>query len=183
MRSYSKSTEDQVICGLIDHLKLKDHLVCVDIGARSLEGSNIARLVFHEKWEATLIERSPLRVANLKQHFSGYPINVVKQNVTTKNINKILPPIFRLLNIDIDGQDYYIWQAIDHKADIVVIEYNPHMSGEYVMPLIEKYNWKLDLDRMRRGASKDSMVGLGKIMGYSLAEYNGDNLFFIKDKD
>lgn len=177
---YCKDNEESVIHRLVEGI---DPGTCVDIGARDIEGSNVAKLILECGWSATLVERSALRVANLKQQFSGYPVNIVKHNVTTQNINKVLPIYYDLVNIDIDGQDYYIWQSLNHKARVIVIEYNPQASGTYVMPLIEKYDWKLDLDRARRGASKDSMVALGQDMGYSLAEYNSDNLFFVKDKD
>src|SRR5207247_8322866 len=58
-------------------------------------------------------------------------VKVLHCNVTAENINSTLLQNglrgdIDLLSIDIDGNDYWVWKAIDAIAPrVVVIEYNP----------------------------------------------------------
>lgn len=49
-----------------------------------------------------------------------------------------------LLSIDIDGNDYYVWEAIDIVSPrVVVIEYNSKIppTCEWIMPYCEQHIW------------------------------------------
>jgi hypothetical protein len=89
-----------------------------------------------------------------------------------------------LLSIDIDGNDYWVWKAINVISPrVVVIEYNAKFPPDYewIMKYNEKHIWQGDDEH---GASLKSLELLGKIKGYQLVATNitGTNAFFIKEE-
>jgi hypothetical protein len=156
--------------------------VCVDIGAREIEGSNVAPLIFERGWRGVLFEASANRCRALIKPYKGYPVTIYAGYITTQNVNHAVPKDADVLNIDIDGQDWHVWNELKSRPAVVCIEYNPGKSGHYVMPRIEPYNWKKDFDRTRYGASRDAMVKLGESKGYRLHAETGHNLIFEKER-
>ena len=87
-----------------------------------------------------------------------------------------------LLSIDIDGNDYWVWQAIAHyHPRVVVIEYNATFPppATWVMPQDAGYRWN---GTAKFGASLEAFVQLGADKGYSLVgcTLGGANAFFVR---
>ena len=63
---------------------------------------------------------------------------VEQKIVTTENIDGVLrgrvPDVFDLLLIDIDGNDFWIWQAMRQRPDAVIIEYNALAPSGWTIP-------------------------------------------------
>lgn len=113
---------------------------------------------------------------------------IIKEGVDAENINEILkkynvPEKPDLISIDIDGMDYWIWKAMTYKPRVVIIEYNPNRKEGV---------WEYDPDYAigkepipgfytEYGATKESLVELGKAKGYKLYHFNSDNLFFYEN--
>ena len=94
------------------------------------------------------------------------------------------PRGFDLLIIDIDFNDFWVWQQIDHekyRPRIVIIEYNGNIPiGESrVVKRNDTHVWS---DSSYCGASLLAMQRLGMSLGYSLvyAESHGVNAFFVR---
>lgn len=105
---------------------------------------------------------------------------MIKEKITADNINDILkkykvPKNLDFMSIDIDGCDYYVFEAMKWKPKILCIEYNKTMI-DGVMPRDDDYVWK---GGWRFGASEKAMVELAKKKGYRLVEKNESNLIFI----
>ena len=107
---------------------------------------------------------------------------VTVDNVLTLFKNAKIPKEFDLLSIDIDGNDYWIWQyLLSYKPRVVVIEYNASLglSAEWVM----KYNKSHKYDYTNyHGASLKSLEKLGQKLGYNLVgcSFSGVNAFFVR---
>ena len=177
---YSRDNEDEVIERLIAE-RPGICKVCVDIGAKDLENNNVANLVINKGWRGVLIERGTKGYQTLYRKFANYGICLVCARATPDNVNDLLPPEFGVLSIDIDGQDYYVWQAIKAKPDIVIIEYNAKKLDDNVVPRNDKYEWKKIKDYKGFGASLDAMLRLGTKKGYRMVEKNADNIFFVRE--
>jgi hypothetical protein len=113
--------------------------------------------------------------------------DVKVEMVSASNINNLfqkydVPNEFDLLSIDIDGQDFHVWNAIDNKyrPRIVSIEVNFHINAgtDKVMPLDDSFVWKGD---EQCGASITALRKLGNKKGYSLVAFPGSDLIFIRD--
>ena len=176
---YARENEEEVILELLDGLD-DPVKVCVDIGAKSITNSNVAHLITQLGWRGVLIDRGAKNFQTLMREFDGYPICISHAAVIPKNVNDLLPPKFDLLSIDIDGQDYYVWQAIKATPAIVIIEFNPRLTGYKVMDRDDKYEWKQNKDYDNFGASKDTMIQLGQSKGYECVGHNVNNLFFVR---
>jgi hypothetical protein len=115
-------------------------------------------------------------------------INLQKNYITAENINDLfemygVPLELDLLSIDIDYNDFYVWQAIDSKYSpkIVIMEYNAtHSPSE---DKIAVYSPDACWDGTNYfGASILALARLGNVKGYTLvyADNNGVNLFFVR---
>lgn len=88
-----------------------------------------------------------------------------------------------VLSIDIDGNDYWIWQAVPCRPTIVVIEAQTQRDDYYVMPYREDYVW----DHVSRdcGATPPALIALGKTLGYTFVgmpmDPHSPNMFFCRD--
>ncbi len=85
-------------------------------------------------------------------------------------------------SIDIDGNDYWVWKAIDHEVMVVVIEYNCNFG--YGQQCVLEYDpcnrWD---NTMCYGASLSALESLGAKKGYYLyQECNFSNLIFVNNR-
>ncbi len=212
----SQFNEDEIIANLLAEHGEGNRL-CVDIGAKHFDNSNVSNLIFERNWSAVLIDRGSKGIASLFRdcHEAGIDaflfchlsadydeacsscrdrikrfglraspksrISLIHCIVTPENVNALLPESFDLLSIDIDGQDFYVWQAMEARPNIVVIEYNAHKSGISVVPRDDLFKWKSVKDYLGFGASLDALAALGKKKGYHVVAHNRANMFFVKD--
>jgi uncharacterized protein YjbI with pentapeptide repeats len=87
-----------------------------------------------------------------------------------------------LLSIDLDGNDYYVWDAIVAvSARVVVVEYNGKFipPNDWCMAYDPNHNWN-GTDLM--GCSLAALARLGEAKGYQLVGCNitGANAFFVR---
>jgi len=118
-------------------------------------------------------------------HNRKYDVKI--EMVSAGNINSLfekysVPEEFDLLAIDIDGQDFHVWNTIDakYKPRVVSIEVNMHIEAgsDKVMPLDNNWVWKGD---DQSGASITALKKLGEKKGYSLVAYPWSDLMFIRN--
>jgi hypothetical protein len=91
-----------------------------------------------------------------------------------------------LLSLDLDGNDYWIWKALDVISPRVVIaEFNPGWGPERAATMSYNPGYRLDFSNRpyRCGASLPAFVKLGKKKGYRLVGTHSliFNAFFVKD--
>lgn len=159
---------------------------CVEFG--SWDGkrcSNSFELIDCKGYSAVLIEGDRRRFRDLLKTFAEnkkvIPINAFVGFNQDDNLDSILkdteiPLDFDFLSIDIDGNDYHVWEAMqDYKPKLVVIEFNPTIpsSIEFIQPR--------DLS-VTQGSSLLSMVRLAKKKGYELVACTRNNAFFVDSK-
>jgi len=132
---YSQNGEDGILLHLFSQIGCYDHRF-IEFGVGDGTQCNAANLSLNFGWQGLLLEADPSMVAKAKDYYrerlGGYASNVkiVAKKVTTSTINET----FRdqgftneidLLSIDIDGNDYWIWEALHTVSPrIVVVEYN-----------------------------------------------------------
>ncbi len=107
--------------------------------------------------------------------------------VTAENINSLfetynVPYYFDLLVIDVDFNDFYLWQALTYEPRVVMIEYNACYPPP--VSIVIKYEPETITNTdMYFGASFCALVKLGKEKGYTAigCDPSGSNIFFIRD--
>lgn len=174
---YSQNGEDGIISRLVQIVNPKDRF-CIEFGAfDGFTGSNTYWLR-RQGWKSLLLDR-------------GYELpefSLYREYLTVYNLNEIFAKYgvseVSLMSIDVDYNDFHIWQALDSRydAEIVVIEYNASIppDKDYVVKYRPYY---LGDGTDYFGASILAMYRLGCAKGYSLvyAENTGTNLFFLRN--
>jgi len=105
---------------------------CVEFGAwDGMHLSNTYNLIKNRGYSAVLIEGNSKRFRELLKNFRGNskvnPINAFVGFEESDGLDSLLkatsvPVDFDLLSIDIDGNDYHVWEAVKHyKPKAVVI--------------------------------------------------------------
>jgi hypothetical protein len=96
----------------------------VDIGAADGINSNCANFALNFGWQGVFIDGNADKINRGKDFYRkhpdswAYPPRFVQALVTRENINDILrmstvPSDVDLLSVDIDGNDYWVWDAIE----------------------------------------------------------------------
>lgn len=186
-KSYSQEGEDIIIKNILNILgeNDKEEKWCVEFGAwDGIHASNTYHFIKEESYKAVLIEGDINKFQELTNNMKEYNINCICKYVTFDGENRLdniflntkLPKDFALLSIDIDGNDYYIWESlIDYRPKLVVIEFNPTISNE--VEFVQEKDFSLN-----HGCSPLSLVKLAESKGYKLIETTVNNCFFIDEK-
>lgn len=87
-----------------------------------------------------------------------------------------VPRDFDFLSIDIDGNDYHVWKAMQqYEPKALVIEFNP------TVPSAVNFIQSAD-PALSQGSSLRSMIELGRQKGYELVSVTGVNAFFVRQE-
>ncbi len=183
--------EDGIIHYLLQQMKGVPSIF-VDIGSGDCIKSNCANLVTHFGWEGLFVDGDAAQLAIGKNFYepmvkNGVSIKMILSTVTPSNINELLAQQsirseIGLLSIDIDGNDYWVWKAIEAiQPRLVVIEAKVEFGSRNIVVPYGKANHH-SADKLYNGASVEALRILGEQKGYKLAGANrqGYNLFFVR---
>lgn len=180
---FSQNGEDGVIQKILDLIPDKNNW-CVEFGAwDGIYLSNVKSLIEQRDYSAVLIEGSKKRYEVLKNNYVDYkdvyPINSYVGFSSADCLDVVLSEIeipcdFDFLSIDVDGNDYHIWDAINqYSPKVICIEFNPTIPTEVEFVQIADPS-------VNQGSSLLSLVKLGKAKGYELVSVLPWNVIFVK---
>lgn len=192
---YSQWGDDGIISFLINKLNLtqkpfiefgvEDYTECNS--RLSLEKFNMSGLVIEcDKKNFKKINQSELKWK--------YDLKIANEFITLKNINQIiksanLGPDLAYLSIDVDGNDYWIWESLDQsiKPDFVVIEFNSIFGQKLDISTIYRENFNRKSEHfscLLYGASIQALIRLAKSKGYFFlgTNLNGNNSYFVSEQ-
>jgi hypothetical protein len=185
--------EDGIIQFLLRNITIKNK-VFVEFGVENYLEANTRFLLVNNNWTGLLIEANEKYVNYVKSDeiYWKHSIKIVNEFVTKTNINDILinnniEGEIGILSIDIDGNDYWIWQAINIISPaIVIIEYNALFGIEKALtiPYFEKFERSsAHFSMVYWGASLKALYRLAEQKGYSFVGCNstGINAFFVRE--
>lgn len=184
---YSQNGEDGVLEYLLSKLPERDKW-CVEFGAWDGKYlSNTYHFLSNSGYAGVLIEgdtpKAELLKANMKE-FNTICINKYIDMNGANSLDNILsqtpiPNEFDLLSIDVDGNDYHIWQSLEtYHPKIVIIEINVLDK-----PDIERINTPNSPFVMGvSGTSIKSMTELASLKGYRLVANVSCNAIYVKEK-
>lgn len=163
----------------------------VEIGIQNGMECNTANLTFNFGWGGVLIEGSTADAAAAQRNYVCYPGVTVKQSfVTRENVAGLLKssnahPEADLFSLDIDGNDYWIWEALtDFKPRLAVVEYNAVFGPERAVTIPYKADFCAGEKhpRMYCGASLAALTKLANKKGYVLVGCAdlGPNAFYVR---
>jgi hypothetical protein len=176
---YSQNGEDGIIEKILSLIGTSSKYFVEFGAADGFANSNTLNLSKAGGWTGLLLD----------SEYENVSINLHKAFVTKENVNQIfaqyhVPHDLDLLSIDIDFNDFHVWQALsdEYRPRLVVIEYNAtHLPDE---DKVVNYHPTAHGDGTNYfGASIKAFYNLGKKKGYSLvyADKQGVNLFFVRN--
>jgi hypothetical protein len=162
----------------------------VEIGAGDGLENNTISLLF-EGWKGLWIEASPQHVEKIErclpETIRRGDLAIVQARATVANVNELVAAFVRkaeldLLSIDIDGNDWHVFNAIKIvRPRVVVMEYNAKFVPplEFCMDYDEAHQWHGD---DCYGASLQFLETRLADKGYALVGCNltGSNAFFVR---
>ncbi len=196
LRVYSQNGEDGILFFLFSLVGTTNRQF-VEFGIGNGKQCNSANLSINFGWSGLLIEADKQKAAYAQFYYQqkigdNSQVCVIPARVTKENINNMLTANgiagnIDLLSIDIDGNDYWVWQAINIiNPRIVVIEYNASLGKTESLTVA----YDPDFDRFAKhplgfyhGASLAALTKLAQEKGYILVgcDSTGTNAFFIRE--
>ena len=181
----SQTGEDGIIEKILDVIDDSSHW-CVEFGAwDGIHLSNTYNLIANRACSAVLIEGNAERFRDLQKCFEDnpnvHPLNTFVGFEEENGLDSLLGPTgipvdFDVLSIDIDGNDYHVWDAMQqYRPKVVVIEYNP------TIPNAVEFVQTRDM-RVMQGSSILSLDKLAEQKGYELVATTRLNAIFVDSK-
>ncbi len=192
-RSFSQNGEDGVLLYLLTKTGMATRR-SVEVGCGSGVECNTANLVINHGFRGLLLD-ARARQLDLGRRFYGmcrdtrsHQPRMVTGWVDRGNVDGLISGNgFRgeidVLSIDVDGVDYWIWEAITCvEPRIVVIEYNARFAAEQSVTVRYEPNF-VQIGPTVGGASLGALVKLAERKGYRLVGCNQHriNAFFVRD--
>lgn len=166
--------------------------VFIEFGVEDYQESNTRFLLMNNNWKGLVIDGSEGNIKKIKisPWFWRYDLTALCAFVTKENINELFSQSgfhgdIGILSIDIDGNDYWIWEAIEAVTpQVVVCEYNSIFGAEkkVTIPYDESFvRSRAHYSNLYYGASLASLIALGRRKGYICIGSNsaGNNVFFV----
>ena len=189
---FSQFGEDGLINLILNNINIKNKYF-IEFGVEDYEESNTKLLLEGFNWSGTIFDCNSNFISKIKKKsfYWKYNISVFEKFITSENVNSIITENCQankisLLSIDVDGNDYWIWKAIDCiDPELVIIEYNSIFGVEksVTTPYREVFDRKkFHYSNSYFGATLTALYNLGIKKNYILVgtNFNGNNAFFVK---
>lgn len=190
---YSQSGEDGIIQYLINNITIK-HKTFIEFGVENYLEANTRFLTLNDYWAGLIIDGDSNNIDFIKKDPIYWRCNLKAECtfITRENINQVftrngLTGEIGLLSIDIDGNDYWVWEAIDTvNPAIVIAEYNSffgpnrNVSVPYNPSFVRT---QAHFSKIYYGASISALTSLANRKGYKLVASNksGNNVFYVRE--
>src|SRR5258708_15120909 len=189
---FSQWGEDGIIEWLVERVLVPNNRF-VEFGVENFGEANCRFLLQNRNWRGLVFDGSQANISALRSErvFWMHDLTARAAFVSAENINSLIEecgfkgPI-GILSIDMDGNDYGVWMAVECvDPAIVVCEYNPILGDSE--PIVVPY--RPDFQRFQAhhsglyfGASITALQRLGEQKGYVFVgtNSNGINAFFVR---
>jgi hypothetical protein len=192
-RVFSQWGEDGIIQYLVHQVPI-ERPVFVEFGVENYVESNTRFLLQNNQWSGLVLDGSEENIAYIRRDPIYWATNLKAECafITKDNINDLLSlngilGDIGLLSVDIDGNDYWVWQAINVISPrIVVCEYSSQFGpdAEVTTPYDPAFvRGQAHHSHVYYGASISALNALATRKGYSLVAGNrvGNNVFFVRN--
>lgn len=195
LRVFSQLEEDGLLLYIFSILGMGGRRF-VDLGGADGINSNCANLALNWGWSGLFVDGDAQQIARGKAFYASHPDTWLHPPVfccdfiKAENVNSIIEDSgmvgeIDFLNIDIDGNDYWVWEAIEVvQPKVVMVETHVEFGME---PILVGYNpdyaYPPAGNPQYFGAGVVAMESLARKKGYRLIGANnyGFNTIYIKE--
>jgi hypothetical protein len=165
----------------------------IEFGVQDYAESNTRFLLMNDNWRGLILDGSSAYMNTVKNQdlYWRYDLTAVAAWIDRDNINDLITSAgfqgdLGILSVDIDGNDYWVWEAITSvNPVIVVVEWNSVFGPTHAVsvpydPAFDRH--KAHYSALFWGASIGAFTHLARKKGYALLGSNtaGNNLFFVR---
>lgn len=196
-RAFSQNGEDGILLYIFSLIG-SGQKRCVEICAGDGIECNSANLILNHGWTGLLVDGNEANVQKGRRFYAthrdtfSFPPKFAHAWVDRETVNETIEKNgfsreIELLSLDLDGVDYWIWEAMDVIQPKVVVAETQCIWGanrsvsvpyrrDFSSPLIQGFG-------VYSGASLPAFVKLGKKKGYRLVgtQALGFNAFFVRE--
>lgn len=189
---FSQWGDDGIIQWLVHNLAFANRTF-VEFGVESYRESNTRFLMMNDNWSGLVMDGSESNVAQItgSEYFWKHELVARAVFIDRDNINGLLSasgfdPEIGILHIDLDGNDYWIWQAIDVVSPtLVILEYNSVFGIDRAITVpYDKafFRTAAHYSNLYFGASLRALHRLSEQKGYAFIGCNsaGNNAYFVR---
>jgi hypothetical protein len=192
---FSQNNEDGILLYIFALIGTTNR-VCVEMCAGDGIECNTANLVINHGWKGLMFDGSLHNIQRGQSVYSARkdalrfsPPMMVHAWLTRENVNALIAERgfdgeIDLFSLDIDGNDYWIWKALDViQPRVIVAEYNQGLGGRRAVTIPYQPDFVFNWQSVCCGASLPALAKLGKTKGYRLVGVDsfGVNAFFVRN--
>jgi hypothetical protein len=197
-QTYSENEEDGILLYIFTVAGTTNKVV-VEISSQDGRICMASNLIIHHRWCGFLFDGDSSFVASGRQFFGRHPATrscpptFEARWFDRDNVNALLaalnvPSEIDLLSLDLDGNDLYIWEALNvTRPRVLVCEFNNIVPSDrsVTIPYRADFMWqKLPAkQQFFRSASLLAFARVSEAKGYRLVGWNalGYNAFFLRN--
>ncbi|MEM6299176.1 MAG: hypothetical protein AAF740_10865, partial [Bacteroidota bacterium] len=168
----------------------------IEFGVENYQEANTRFLLHNDNWRGLIFDGSQMNIDFIRaqNYFAYYGLEAKQLFVTRENINEEIRQSgfsgeIGILHIDIDGNDYWVWEAIEAVNPIIAImEINAYFGNEKAISIsyqADFFRTSAHHSNLYFGASLKAFCHLAEQKGYVFigCTSSGNNAYFVrKDK-
>jgi hypothetical protein len=191
-RVFSQWGEDGIIQHLVSRLQL-GRSIFVEFGVETYTEASTRFLLINNNWAGLVMDGDAKNIEHIRNDPIYWQHNLKAEHafITRDNINSLIAKNgiggeIGLLSVDIDGNDYWVWEAIDAVNPIItIVEYNARFGPDAAVTVPYQADFVRSTahhSMLYYGASLNALCKLGKKKGYAFVGCNsaGNNAFFVR---
>lgn len=190
---FSQFGEDGIIQYLINTIPIQNRSF-IEFGTQYYTESNTRFLLMNNNWTGLAIDGGKKYVDYIRHDetvYRSHNLTAVQEFITAENINEIFERNgfvgdIGLMSIDVDGIDYWLWNAVQVvQPRIVICEYNSIFGPEEAITVPYDPGFqrrKAHYSDLYFGASLPALCHLAEKKGYNFVgcTTEGVNAFFVR---
>jgi hypothetical protein len=194
---FSQFGDDGIIQYLLQQVDVpEDKRKFIEFGVQDYQESNTRFLLMNDNWGGLILDGSASNISKVVAdvQFWRHDLTAVAAFIDRDNVNDLFARNgfegeIGLLSVDIDGNDYWVWESIDIVNPIIVVcEYNSIFGAEHAVtipydPAFQRST--AHYSNLYWGVSLKALCLLAVRRGYAFVGCNsaGNNAYFVrKDK-
>lgn len=189
---FSQWGDDGIIQYLVNKIEMPKTFV--EFGIETYQEANTRFLLINDNWSGLVIDGSEENIEAVRNQdiYWRFDLTAVNAFITKENINGLISSNgftgeIGILSVDIDGNDYWVLEAINTVNPVIIIaEYNSLFGN--LRPISVPYDAafmrkKAHFSNLFFGASLPAFDYLCAKKGYTLigSNSNGNNAYFVRN--
>jgi len=192
---FSQFGDDGILQYLIQQARPERHTF-IEFGVQDYSEANTRFLLVNDNWRGLIMDGDVQAMFALRTDgiYWRHDLTAVGAFITRENVNQLFldhgfSGEIGLLSIDIDGNDYWVWEAVNSVDPVIVtVEYNSVFGSQHAISVPydpDFYRSKAHYSNLYWGVSLKALCILADKKGYAFVGCNsdGNNAHFVrKDK-